>query len=206
MLKKMVKEAEKIVAWQADIYTALHNIHADWIVSGVLALARIPNHGADKHIDVTRELFILATTGYIEAGSMVGHANQGVVRGGANEDAPVVCHLMKVPDDFVSFLSLKAVWVSPAISGNMYWRIDANYGASGEESVTYQEEGTYGTTATGGENIINVQEPANPLSLAGLAKGDYLGLRFRREGSHASDTLDAVVDLFGLLFTYTAEQ
>ncbi|GAI52751.1 unnamed protein product, partial [marine sediment metagenome] len=44
MLKKMVKEAEKIVAWQETIYTALHNIHADWIVSGVLALARIPHH------------------------------------------------------------------------------------------------------------------------------------------------------------------
>ena len=44
MLKKMVKEAELIVAWQETIYTALHNIHADWIVSGVLALARIPHH------------------------------------------------------------------------------------------------------------------------------------------------------------------
>ncbi|GAI27907.1 unnamed protein product, partial [marine sediment metagenome] len=44
MLKKMVKEAERIVAWQTEIYTALHNIHADWVVSGVLALARIPHH------------------------------------------------------------------------------------------------------------------------------------------------------------------
>jgi hypothetical protein len=43
ILKKMVKEAERMATWQEDIYTALHNIHADWIVSGVLALARIPN-------------------------------------------------------------------------------------------------------------------------------------------------------------------
>lgn len=44
MLKKIVKEAEKLAAWQADIFTALHNIDATWIVSGVLALARIPHH------------------------------------------------------------------------------------------------------------------------------------------------------------------
>ncbi|GAI95447.1 unnamed protein product, partial [marine sediment metagenome] len=43
LLKKMVKEAEKIVNWQEDIYTALHNIDAAWVVSGILALARIPN-------------------------------------------------------------------------------------------------------------------------------------------------------------------
>ncbi|GAI98942.1 unnamed protein product, partial [marine sediment metagenome] len=43
MLKKILKEAEKLVTWQENIYTALHNIHADWIVSGVLNLARIPN-------------------------------------------------------------------------------------------------------------------------------------------------------------------
>lgn len=41
MLKKMVKEAERIVAWQETIYTALHNIHADWVVSGTIAWARL---------------------------------------------------------------------------------------------------------------------------------------------------------------------
>ena len=40
MLKKMVKEAERIVAWQEEIFTALHNIHGDWIVSGVFPVAR----------------------------------------------------------------------------------------------------------------------------------------------------------------------
>ncbi|GAI77961.1 unnamed protein product, partial [marine sediment metagenome] len=41
MLKKMVKEVELIVVWQETIYTALHNIHADWIVSGTIAWARL---------------------------------------------------------------------------------------------------------------------------------------------------------------------
>lgn len=42
-LKRIVKEARNIIAWQVDINTALHNIDATWVVSGVLALARIPN-------------------------------------------------------------------------------------------------------------------------------------------------------------------
>lgn len=40
MLKKMVKEAERIVTWQADIYTALHNLDAGWVVSGVFPVGR----------------------------------------------------------------------------------------------------------------------------------------------------------------------
>ncbi|GAJ18966.1 unnamed protein product, partial [marine sediment metagenome] len=42
LLKKMVKEVGRIVIWQSDIYTALHNIHADWVVSGQLPLSRMP--------------------------------------------------------------------------------------------------------------------------------------------------------------------
>ena len=40
MLKKMVKEAENIVIWQQNVYTALHNIDAGWVVSGVFPVSR----------------------------------------------------------------------------------------------------------------------------------------------------------------------
>ncbi|MBA7646151.1 hypothetical protein ES703_53913 [subsurface metagenome] len=42
MLKKILKEAGKLVTWQETIYTALHNIHADWIVSGRFPVDRLP--------------------------------------------------------------------------------------------------------------------------------------------------------------------
>ncbi|HCP60308.1 MAG TPA: hypothetical protein DIT43_01860 [Dehalococcoidia bacterium] len=41
MLKKILSEAENITAWQANIYTALHNIDAGWIVGGTIAWARL---------------------------------------------------------------------------------------------------------------------------------------------------------------------
>ena len=42
-LKRMIEDAERIVEWQEEIYTALHNINAEWIVSGTISLDRLPN-------------------------------------------------------------------------------------------------------------------------------------------------------------------
>jgi hypothetical protein len=48
MLKKILKEATRIEEWQQEIYTALHNINAEWITSGRLSLSRLPDGEADK--------------------------------------------------------------------------------------------------------------------------------------------------------------
>lgn len=162
-------------------------------------------HGAVKHTDVTRTIFIPATEGFVEAGTR-GTFGYAVVTGADNLNEPVCYFTLKVPDDFVSFVSVRAVWATSAASGNMVWMLNAYYAASGEVYDIHTEEPEPGVTATGGSTIINVQEPVTPLTLANLATGDYLGLFFGRIGSAAEDTLDAPVELLGLLFTYTAEQ
>jgi hypothetical protein len=43
-----LKEATRIEEWQQEIYTALHNINAEWITSGRLSLSRLPDGEADK--------------------------------------------------------------------------------------------------------------------------------------------------------------
>jgi hypothetical protein len=53
MLKKILKEATRIEQWQIDIYTALHNINASWVVSGVFDVARIPDLDASKIVSGT---------------------------------------------------------------------------------------------------------------------------------------------------------
>lgn len=170
----------------------------------------LPEHGADKHTNVTRELFIPACQGFARAGTpdYDQYAYYSLVVGAANLDEPDVYFTIKVPDDFVSFLSVKAVWLSLTdVAGKvMYWHLSAGYAASGEENDTHVDEPALGVTPTGLAYILNVQEPANPLTLPGLAEGDYLGLDFYREGSSELDTLNVPAWLFGLLFTYTAEQ
>lgn len=161
---------------------------------------------AAKRTDVTRELFIPANEGYIEAGTRINRSSYAVVQGAADTDTPIIWFTVKVPDDFVSFTKVEAVWASPAVTGNMWWGMGADYAAVGEDSSMHSDNPEAGETATGGADIMNVQRPKNPLTLADLAAGDYLGLVFTRYGSNAADTLDTVVDLLGILFTYTAEQ
>lgn len=164
-------------------------------------------HGAAQHTDVTRELFLPANEGYIKTGAPKSMGFFACVDGLADgADDPEIYFAMKVPDDFVSFASLQAVWASPAAAGNAKWKFNAHYGASGENYAIHSDLPAYGVTATGGANIINVQEPANPLTLASLAAGDYLGFYLKRDGAHADDTLDDVFKLLGILFTYVANQ
>ncbi|KKL25914.1 hypothetical protein LCGC14_2400500, partial [marine sediment metagenome] len=163
-------------------------------------------HGASVHTNITREFFLPANEGYIVAGTRSTDERGSVVTGGANANEPIVHFQMVVPVDFVSFGSVKAVWQSTVASGNMYWRLRANYEAAGEATNTHTETPALGVAATAGAILLNVQEPANPLTLASLALGDFLGLEFNRPGANASDTLGSVVRLYGLLFSYTANQ
>ena len=163
-------------------------------------------HGASVHTNITREFFLPATGGYARAGTLAAESTRGVVNGGANADAPDVLFAMIVPDDFVSFGSIKAAWGSGAAAGNMRWGLEAVYSAAGETLITHSDSPGQGTTATGGTSIVNVQEPASPLTLSSLALGDHIGITFQRQGTSGADTIDAVVNLYGLLFTYTANQ
>lgn len=163
-------------------------------------------HGATEHNNVTRELFLPALEGYILEGVSDVHGLYAEAMGEPNLYEPIVMFSFKVPDDFVSFISLKGIWESPAAAGNMYWDMGANYAAAGEHFTTHEEYPAMAVTATSGLSIINVQEPANPLTLALLTKDDYLGITWERDGANPLDTLENYVYFYGLLFTYEAEQ
>lgn len=164
-------------------------------------------HGAGQHTDVTRYKFLPVCEGYVVAGTPDLRYNYAVVKGGVGADEPQMCFTMEVPDDFVSFSSVKAIWLydGGAIQ-NMYWTLAANYCACGEAAATHTDEPALGVTASGGSNIKNCQEPANPLTLANLTSGDSIGISFARFGTHESDTLATAMYLLGLLFTYVGHQ
>jgi len=162
-------------------------------------------HGIAQHTDVSRDFFIPACSGYSTGvqGFISSYWPVVILADGAS----LIAYLsMKVPNDFVSFTSVKAVWSSPAAAGNMRWRIMAGYNADGEALNFHSDGPAEGVTATGGADIVNVQEPANPLALANLAKGDYIGFRLSRDGTAGTDTLNDAVNIIGILFTYVAEQ
>ncbi|KKK71350.1 hypothetical protein LCGC14_2914780, partial [marine sediment metagenome] len=163
-------------------------------------------HGASVHTNITRELWIPAIGGNVTGGALVTFGKYALVSGGANANEPIISFSVQVPEDFLTFGSVKLVWVSSPAAGNMYWRITAQYAAVGEINNTHTDTPGFGVTATGGTNIFNLQEPANPLALASLAVGDYIGMELNRQGANGLDTLDATAYVMGLLFTYTANQ
>lgn len=166
--------------------------------------APIP-HGATDHNNVTRELFIPALHDEDVDTTLTRHSFYSVIACADGAASPVY-FVFKVPDDFVSFTSLKAVWICTAAGGNMAWSLHIDWAAAGEAYKTHTESTSAGVTATGGANIINAQESPTAAVLSGLASGDYVGANFYRDGAHADDTLGQDVFLLGLLFTYTAEQ
>ena len=103
--------------------------------------------------------------------------------------------------------AIQLVWYTNAgTTNNMYGRF-GSYGQGATESV----EGTSEVTseevmAAGGNKIINVSNKPDALDLSGIAIGDYIGIDFRRNGAHASDTISDDVRVIGMLFTYTASQ
>ncbi|MDY6957633.1 MAG: hypothetical protein SVK08_00615 [Halobacteriota archaeon] len=168
--------------------------------AGALAVA----HGASVHTDITREIFLPAygyTTG--TTSTVAGKYSTAECADAADQ---YITFTLKVPVDFVSFTKIEAVWGGLVASGNLRWKLYASYGASGEDWDNHVDEPAYGETATNGTNLLNIQEPANPLTLSSLATGDMLGVGFYREGTHANDTMNSNITVFGLIFTYTANQ
>lgn len=161
-------------------------------------------HGAAQHTDITREIFISATSGH-NTGVPAGYLYYGVVTLVDNVDDEVYI-TFKVPLDFISFTSAKLAWFSTPAAGNLYWRMASAYAASGEDYDNDTDAPAYGVTATGGNLIINEQEAANPLTLTNIAAGDYIGIEIHRDGDDVLDTLGADVYVLGILLTYTANQ
>lgn len=162
-------------------------------------------HGAAYHTDINRELFIPAFWAKITGCIQSNKGEFPCIRFTDGQDQQFLT-IMKVPDDFVSFVSLKAIWLSDVAAGNMYWQTHAGYATHGESYATHSDTPAYGVTATSGNNFFNIQEPTNPLTLASLAIGDIVNFRFQRDGGHINDTLNSWVWVFGLLFTYEANQ
>lgn len=182
---------------EADARIALHAVDVDAHHDKV--------HGAAQHTNRTRTIEIPAGGGWVPIGTFGLDIMPGWW-GDSNADAPVASFLFKVPDGFVSFTKIEAKWLANVAAGNMRWKLEVQYGAAGELYATHSDTPAYGQTATGGAMIQNVQEPANPLTLANLALGDNLGIRFRREGSHALDTLDVPAYILSIIFTYVADE
>ena len=195
-----IVDADQFVIYNTSA-TANRKAAASTIVTYVQA-AGVAAHGASSHTDITRTIFI--QPGPAGLGPYVNNRYTQMTM--EDNVTDTIGTTFYVPADFASFGSIKAVLTTGVSSGNMYWKMDANWAAVGESRETNSETGTIGTTTFSGTKLFHVIEPNDAMAMSGLAAGDYVGITCSRQAAHANDTVNAAVDFMGLLFTYTANQ
>jgi len=155
------------------------------------------NHTIDKHTDVQRKMFYPSPTTGSTANPYTGKELP---------DANDTSHwsTIKLPDDFVSIVSFKPV-VVPAGTGNVRWEIEAlSIGTDNDDKDTHTDTKVAVDEAVVNDQIEFLGDCSSLLSAADT--DDLIGIRFRRIGTHANDTIGASVTLLGWLLVYTAEQ
>lgn len=164
----------------------------------------LETHGSDKHTDVTRYKFIpigsYTTSTYSKVGVWL------VAK--LDATTPEACYfIFRVPSDFVSFTSLKVVWMGQAggTLGND-WRCDpqARYAADGEIVTTHSDTPAISTIDVAATSTIYVTDVG--FTLAALASGDYVAGEILRVADAAADTWETDINVLGVLLAYTAEQ
>jgi hypothetical protein len=111
----------------------------------------------------------------------------------------------RVPDDFVSFTSVKMLWQTPASSGNLVFLCYFHWAAGGEVDNENAETGVQQTVASGGTEFFTYSEMGD-FALSGIAAGDIFGSEFRCYRNNGSDTLATHMEVCGFEFNYVASQ
>ncbi len=174
----------------------------DWLELGVGGGV----HGRADHTDRTRYKFYPFYND-VDANASLGLFNSHSfvnMPDGVLTEVPVE---FRVPDDFVTFLQMKLVWSATRAPGaaNMRWRLTAGYGHFNESFQNHIDAPAYGVSAWGGSEWMHEQLSPNALAMAGLALGDYIGVKVWRDGGHGDDTIGATVKAWGTLLIYTAD-
>jgi hypothetical protein len=105
------------------------------------------------------------------------------------------------PADFVSGLTVKAVVYSTPAGGDIYCEHYGAHGAVDEAYATHAVTVAAGAIAVGAAVLAEIAS----LALSALAAGDYVSLRFARDGTNGADSLNADAYFKGWIVSYTAD-
>lgn len=164
---------------------------------------RVRNHSPTQHFDQTRQLFVVP--GYYVNATLTEQFHYSVV---ALPDAASgnVYFSFKIPDDWVALASVKVLLLTQGSSGDFVWNMNATQAAEGEDCQTHGDFDLNNIAAVPASAYDWFSIQGDATILAEAAAGDYVGVRFWRDGADPSDTLTYDLYVLGLLLTYTGEQ
>lgn len=167
-------------------------------------LAEPAVHGAAKHTDVARTLFI--PCGNYTIGTFGNEYNHDCVLLATGLDQDIYFMFM-CPNDFVSVTSLAVIFsgVNDGGVAGQDWRcrLQTRYGAVGESLITHSANPVQ-TVDVAALEILYSEVMGG--AIASIAIGDHVGAKLTRVGTNVNDTYAGTIAVYGLLMTYTAEQ
>lgn len=102
-----------------------------------------------------------------------------------------------IPTSFQGLRAAKIVGI-PNGTGNMYYEVTTNFAASGEAKGANTDSISATVQAVTDNQLIAIDISA---AFTGIAAGDFVGVKFNRDGDNASDTITDF-SVFGLLVEY----
>jgi hypothetical protein len=173
-------------------------------------------HGASNHADITRSIFLNADNAKLADTVAATFANIGA----APDFTSVVAYAdaatqgaiwnFQVPLDWASgVITIQPVWspgATDAVAHTVRWSYIAKTIAAGS-TVTAAGTTVTWTGASAARTVgVVVFDTATSTTLTPAAAGDLFRICVRRIGADAADTYVGVVNLIGLIVTYTANQ
>ena len=170
-------------------------------------------HGASLHTDITRKVFLPAHGAGLDVATLVAlGASPDLTNAVAYADAATQGAFWEfmVPSDWASgVITLQPVWSPGATDGvahTVRWTITAKTVAAGT-TVTAAGTAVAFTGASAARTIgVVVYDTATSTTLTPAAAGDLFRFELQRIGADAADTYVGVVNLLGVIVTYTANQ
>lgn len=170
-------------------------------------------HGAADHTDVTRKVFLSAALAKLDVATAVNlGASPNLTGATAYADAATQgsFYTFQVPDDWASgVITLQPVWspgATDAVAHTVRWSMTCQTVAAG---VTVTAAGTTvaftGASAARTVGVV-VYDTATSTTLTPAAAGDLFRFELQRIGADAADTYVGVVNLLGVIVSYTANQ
>lgn len=131
--------------------------------------------------------------------SEIGDYGGAALRDGQNDSLKMPG---KVPDDFLSLLSVHAVIV-PGATGNLYCGTTTDIATEGEDYNIHSSSKALAAYAATVSKILKI-DITSALTL--LERGDFFGVTFRRDASDPLDTSSANATFIGLVIKYVAKE
>lgn len=171
-----------------DLAVTTAKLAADAVTAAKIAAGAV---GTSEIANRTREVLLPIT------GTSAGD-DDWVLSATSNQS---VYTFFKVPSDYVSNLTVKAIVYHSAGTGDAVFNLVAWYGAVGEAWDNHQDSTGFTTVAIDSDQI----QEALTLTPASIAAGDFVRLQFIRDGGNGSDTYNQSTNVLGFLLSYTAD-